>query len=330
MESAYTISARIKSPQPINSPGVDVRNYTFIVNPEAGKGSAERTWWRLQPLIAGSGIQHDVVRTESEGDGTRLAAIASGQCVVAVGGDGTVNEIANALVGSEKTMGVIPAGSGNDMIKSIGVPVETEAAFQVLLRGEKLVMDVGTVRCSGSDEVLPESGELKSRYFVNGVGVGFDAAVAVRTREIRFLSGTALYLLAALQTLGKYDSPFYDVTFDGESRRSRNLLMAIGNGICAGGGFYLTPDARVDDGLLDLCVIERASVPRILRLMPSVMRGKHGPAKEVNFYRAKEINISCKTPFYVHADGEIVGRGVRNVQLGILPGSLTVFGKLNQ
>jgi len=281
-------------------------------------------------MISGSGIQHEVLRTEAEGDAIRLAKGASGQCVVAVGGDGTVNEIANALVGSGKTMGVIPAGSGNDMIKSIGVPVETEAAFELLLSGKRVVMDVGTVRCSGSDEMLPEPGEPEARYFVNGVGVGFDAAVAVRTRQIRFLSGTALYLVAALQTLGKYDSPEYDVEFDGESRRSRNLLMAIGNGVCAGGGFYLTPDARVDDGLLDLCVIERASVPRILLLMPSAMRGKHGPAKEVNFFRAKEINISCKTPFYVHADGEIVGRSVKHVQLGILPRSLTVCGRLRQ
>jgi YegS/Rv2252/BmrU family lipid kinase len=307
-----------------------MNQFTFILNPEAGKGSAERTWRRLEPLLAGSGIRYDLLRTTSEGDAVQLARNASGQCVVAVGGDGTVNEIANALAGSEKTLGVIPAGSGNDMIKSIGVPVETEAAFEVLLSGKKIVMDVGTVRCSGGDEMLPAAGESEVRCFVNGVGVGFDAAVAVRTRQIRFLSGTALYLLAALQTLGKYDSPFYDVAFDGKRRRSRNLLMAIGNGVCAGGGFYLTPDARVDDGLLDLCVIERASVARILLLMPSAMRGKHGPAKEVNFYKAKEITISSETPFYVHADGEIVGRQVRSVELGIVPSSLTACGTLKQ
>ena len=140
--------------------------YTFILNPEAGKGSAVRTWRRLEPMISGSGIQHEVLRTESEGDAIRLAKGASGQCVVAVGGDGTVNEIANALVGSGKTMGVIPAGSGNDMIKSIGVPVETEAAFELLLSRERVVMDVGTVRCSGSDEMLPEPGEPEARYFL--------------------------------------------------------------------------------------------------------------------------------------------------------------------
>jgi len=305
-------------------------DFTFILNPEAGKGSAARVWRRLKPLIASSGIRYDFYQTESEGDALRLAEIAKGGCVVAVGGDGTVNEVANGLLGSGKVLGIIPAGSGNDLIKSVGIPVDTERAFDFLLSGERLVIDVGTVRCSGSDNVLPDDDGTKSRFFVNGVGAGFDAAVAVRTRQIRFLSGTALYLLAVLQTLGKYDSPSYDIEFDGERRRSRNLLMAIGNGVCAGGGFFLTPGARVDDGLLDLCVIERASIPRILQLMPSAMRGKHGSAKEVNFYRAKEISISSETPFYVHADGEIVGRRVRNVQLGILPSSLTIIGRSRQ
>ena len=187
-------------------------------------------------------------------------------------------------------------------------------------------MDVGIVRCSGADVLASEADAGGKRYFVNGVGVGFDAAVAVRTREIRFLSGTALYLLAAFQTLGKYDSPSYDITFDGTERRSRNLLMAIGNGFCAGGGFFLTPDARVDDGLFDLCVVERASVPRILLLMPQAMRGKHGSAPEVKFYRAKKITIRSETPFYVHADGEIVGRRVTEVQISLLPKALTVIG----
>jgi YegS/Rv2252/BmrU family lipid kinase len=305
-------------------------DFTFILNPEAGRGSASRVWRRAERLLHSRGILYDVLRTKAAGDAVRMARGATGSVVVAVGGDGTANEVANGLMGSRKTMGIIPAGSGNDMIKSLGIPSRVEGAVDLLLEKKVVDMDVGTVRCSGGNVPASEPEAERERYFVNGVGVGFDAAVAVRTREIRFLSGTALYLLAAFQTLGKYDSPSYDVTFDGTERSSRNLLMAIGNGFCAGGGFFLTPDARVDDGLFDLCVVERASVRRILLLMPLAMRGKHGSAPEVKFYRAKTITIKSESRFYVHADGEIVGRRVSELHISLLPKALTVIGNIPQ
>jgi diacylglycerol kinase family enzyme len=119
------------------------------------------------------------------------------------------------------------------------------------------------------------------------------------------------------QTLGRYTSPAFDVVIDGVRRSSRNLLIAVGNGRSAGGGFFLTPDASVDDGLLDVCVIEKVSVPQILRLMPRVLRGRHQGVSQVSFHRGRTISITSPEPFFVHADGEIVGRGVNNVSLGL-------------
>jgi diacylglycerol kinase family enzyme len=166
---------------------------------------------------------------------------------------------------------------------------------------------------------------IEQRCFFNGVGAGFDAEVAVRTREFKHLKGTLLYLAAVFKTLGRYSSPEYEVTVDGESRIARNLLMAIGNGTCAGGGFYLTPEARVDDGLLDLCIVRHLSIPRLLSVMPLAMRGKHGKAKEVTFLRGKRIGIRSSSPFYVHADGEIVGRGTHDLAVELSDQRLPVL-----
>jgi YegS/Rv2252/BmrU family lipid kinase len=239
--------------------------------------------------------------------------------VVAVGGDGTANEVANGVISSKKTLGIIPTGSGNDFIKSIGIPRNTSGALECLFRDNRRLIDCGAVQC-------PNSGTESYRIFVNGVGIGFDAAVAERTTHIRRLSGTALYLAAVFQTLGRYKSPLFKIRLDSIAKESRNLLIAIGNGRCAGGGFYLTPDASVTDGLLDVCAIDEMSVLQILRLMPNVMKGKHMNMQGVRFSRAKEIDVSAAAKFYVHADGEIVGDQVNEVHVEIKTEALRVVG----
>jgi len=298
-------------------------DFTFIVNPKAGKGSPTKILGTLESILRSKQLSHEIFVTERAGHATELAVSAPSPVVVAVGGDGTVNEVANGLLSTTgKTLGIIPTGSGNDLIKSVGIPHNLRAAVEVLLQQSVRLIDVGIVACSENDS--PDE-RTRPRYFVNGVGAGFDAAVAARTREIRHLSGTLLYVAAVFQTLGKYSSPEYSVVIDGTEWRSQNLLMAIGNGRCAGGGFYLTPNAVIDDGLLDVCLVAKASVARILTLMPSVMRGKHGKAKEVKFLRGKAITIRSECPFYVHADGEIVGRGVRSVSVAVGKNRLSVI-----
>jgi len=254
-----------------------------------------------------------------------MASAATTSAVVAIGGDGTIQEVANGIVGTEKTMGIIPAGSGNDLIKSLGIPSSTAAAVDIILAREERSIDLGSVRCSADEDNDLSSDRQGERYFVNGIGVGFDASVAARTQEIPWLTGTLLYLAAVFQTLGKYQAPVFHVTMDGEAFDSQNLLFAVGNGRCAGGGFYLTPEALVDDGLLDVCSIRAASVRRILTLMPKAMSGKHGQAEEVKFFRTKSLHLHSSTPFYVHADGEVVGRSVRSVAVSIEPKALRVL-----
>lgn len=296
--------------------------FTFIVNPQAGKGDARKVFAAIQRELRHRSADYRTVMTERPGHATEAAREADSPVIVGVGGDGTLNEIANGMAGSGRSLGIIPAGSGNDFIKSVGVPRRPVDALQILFTGEPRAVDVGTVFCTADKE---GGGNSSPRLFVNGVGIGFDAAVAARTREIPLLGGTALYLVAVLQTLGRYTAPVFSMHGEHAQRNAPALLIAVGNGVCAGGGFYLTPDARVDDGLLDICAVDDKNVLEILRLMPRVMRGKHHNVPGVKFFRDRSFVITADTLFYVHADGEIVGANVRRVEIGLRASSLNII-----
>jgi len=303
-----------------------LNDITVILNPSAGQGTAGDLVSFLSQAFQRHNVRYHLTLTSAPGHATELARSATGPVVVAVGGDGTINEVVNGLAGSEKHLGIIPAGSGNDFIKSVNIPSNPRDALEHLVnRGRPMSVDVGTVECHENWPSLEGGIPSSIRCFVNGVGIGFDAEVAAKTREIRFLKGFPLYLLAVLKTLGRYRSPEFEIRIDGYQERGRKLLVAVGNGRCAGGGFYLTPDAKVDDGVLDVCLVEDIPVRKILMLMPRVMRGKHKGVRYVNFQRGKEITLTSQDRFYVHADGEIVGRNVQRVQIKMLERKLSVI-----
>ena len=299
--------------------------FTFIVNPRAAKGAAAGIAGRLKNELGSRGAAVEILTTERPGHATELARASTAKVVVSVGGDGTINEVANGVLGSGKTLGVIPAGSGNDLIKSLNIPVEVNAALDVVFRGKVRTIDVGHVHCVPDGKPRDVVAQNSGRYFVNGVGIGFDAAVAARTAEIPYLRGVALYIAAVFQTLGKYRPPEFQVSFDGGGRRFYGLLIAVGNGRCAGGGFYLTPKALPDDGLLDICMVNAVSLLKILRLMPRVMKGGHEGHRDVEFARTKKLTVGGSAPFYVHADGEIVGRDVTGVAIELAESRLPVL-----
>lgn len=302
-----------------------MNQYTFIANPEAGRGHARKL---LQPLLdelQARRVDFEMHQTSCPGQALDLARACTSPVVVSVGGDGTLNEIINGLSGKQRAIGIIPAGSGNDFIKSLGIPKGLGEALDVVLGSSIRSVDAGVITCTSS---APEGRtvEARERMFINGVGVGFDAAVAAKMRTIKYLGGTAVYVMAVLQTLGKFEAPRFQITIDRVERSSCNLLIAIGNGRCAGGGFYLTPEARVDDGQLDLCIIDDVSVPTILRLMPLVMIARHTHRKEVLMARARErIEIRGDRRFFVHADGEVIGEWVDRVSVTIRPRYLPIL-----
>jgi len=135
-----------------------------------------------------------------------------------------------------------------------------------------------------------------------------------------------LYLVAVLQTLTSYKPPFFRISVDGSTTVGKRLLVAVGNGRCAGGGFYLTPEASVDDGKLDVCSIQDVPVAKILRLIPAVMRGKRVEDMAVSYSRIAGIEVESAERFNVHADGEVVGRQVLGVKLEVAAGVLNIIG----
>jgi YegS/Rv2252/BmrU family lipid kinase len=291
----------------------------------AGKGTAGRQRDAILDAIKSHTSDYIWEETNAPGDATQIARASASEVVIAVGGDGTIHEVANGLAGSAKALGIVPVGSGNDFIKNLGIPRDVRSAIALLLSGRPgQFVDLGHVVVDGR--------KSDGSYFVNGMGVGFDAEVAVRTQSIPYLSGTALYLAAVLQTLGKYRAPDFAITIDGVKSTSRRLLIAVGNGVCAGGGFYLTPDARIDDGKLDVCSIREKTVPSILRLMPSVMRGQHRSIPGVTLTSGEAILIEASKPVAVHADGEILGKAVRRLEIVVKAKALRVLsdGKQNR
>ncbi len=298
--------------------------YTVVVNPIAGNGRGARILPVLRQRLDAAGAPYEILQTSRAGEAVELSRDAKGEVIVAVGGDGTINEVANGMA-ADKVLGIIPAGSGNDLIKSLGIPSKPVDALECLLNGKIVEIDLGRVQC-GKKSVEGQENPGTDRLFTNGVGIGFDASVAIKKGEISYLKGTAVYVLAVLQTLRTYKAPTFSLRTNGYPATEKQLLLAaIGNGRCAGGGFYLTPEADPSDGLLDVTLIDNVPIRTILHLMPRVMRGKHLGHPVVKSLRSNHIVMESDTPFNVHADGEIVGRSVNHVEVNIMEKRLKVL-----
>jgi len=285
-----------------------------ILNPASKRGRRLRRWLR-RALAKGRG---ELVLTDAPRAGERIAAEAAraGRAVVAVGGDGTVAEAANGILASGRgvPLGIVPAGNGNDYaFHTLGLPRDVRRALEVALAGTPVAMDVGRVN---------------GRYFVNSLGVGIDANIAVaaeRMKRIPFLRGQALYYTASLRELiFHYDRcPRLAVSHDDEVRPQREYAMAaVGLGPTAGGGFLFNPGADPRDGLFDVCMIVKPSQMRALRLLPLVEQGKHVDQPEVTRVRARTVTLEADGPIHAHLDGEVIS--APRFEARILPAALLV------
>ncbi|MFQ5798338.1 MAG: diacylglycerol/lipid kinase family protein, partial [Bacteroidota bacterium] len=229
----------------------------FIVNPEAGRGKGRGVLRKLESIPKKERLLYTLHVTAGPTSTIENARHASkdSDVVVAVGGDGTVNQVANGLVGSEALLGIIPIGSGNDFANMFRLPSHVETAISILKNRKVVAIDVGRV-----GYITDRLRTLQERYFVNAVGIGFDAAVAYETTRVRALKGRPLYLFGLLKTLTTYKPSAFKVSWENITLNNTHLLVAVGNGVCVGGGFYLTPYAKLDDGKLDVCVVDSASV----------------------------------------------------------------------
>lgn len=297
-----------------------IQSLHLIVNPRAAKGKAERILPRILRDLERASIPHTVSTTKYPRHATELVRALDGRqtAQVAVGGDGTVNEVVNGMSGTGHTLGVIPAGTGDDFARLVG------------MRGHAdLIRAVADSRVMQADlgEILFRTarGEERRHLFANTMGIGFDAVVALGVLRSRFGSGILPYLFALLRALARYEPVPARVTAEETSFAAKLFLATAGNGTTSGGGFVLSPRARLDDGLLDLCFVREISLRRVVRLLPKTFSGTHLGQPEVAYLRAREIHIELDRPLPLHADGEIITEEAVAVTARIRPSGLSVL-----
>ena len=268
-------------------------SYFLIVNLIAGQGRCKELFPQVKMELDRRRIQYDLHFTNEPMEAIDVAKMgieAGFSHIVAMGGDGTVNEVANGLLDSDATLAVIPAGTGNDFVRMLGIPNNPKQAIDTLLDGSTRTMDLGKV---GDD-----------RCFVNGLGIGLDAQVARDVLKMERLRGAPAYITAAVREVFRFRAFPVTLSTSEEQLELTCLSVGIANGIYAGGGFKLAPRADIDDGLIDISAL--GDYPKLERLfrLPKVRAGKHVDWKNVTYRQASEVTISSPKKLIAHVDGE--------------------------
>jgi YegS/Rv2252/BmrU family lipid kinase len=295
-----------------------------ILNPAAGRGHGGRVEPELRGLLETEGLDFELVRTARPWHAAELAERAANdgfEVVVAAGGDGTTHEVVNGLMaasgdGEAGTLGVIPIGSGSDFAHAVGVPTDLPGACRRLTNGRNRVVDVGRV-------AIPDR---PARYFDNTVGIGFSGRVTLEALKVKRLRGIALYLPIVLKTIFLYyKAPLVSIEYDGTELVLPALMVCVANGPREGGGFFIAPEARPDDGIFDLCIAREVSRLAMLGLVPHFMKGTHVTRDPITMARAKRVTVSSSDGLVAHVDGEILCTDAHRLEFGILPRRLRVW-----
>jgi YegS/Rv2252/BmrU family lipid kinase len=283
-----------------------------IINPASSRGDTAAAEAQIHDAFAAHRLTFDLVRTEHAGHAKQLVADHGREYggVVAVGGDGTLHEVLQAVDVERHVLGLIPRGSGNDFAWMNGWPASVEKCAERIAARKERRIDIG----------LWEGGR-----FHTSVGVGFEARVNYESHRIHCLRGTAIYLAALARTLSDLRTYPVRIDWSGGTWEGDLLLASIGNGRRVGGAFFLTPDARNDDGMLDICFTPRVSLLRLLRILPATFRGTHVRKPPVQLQRGARIRIDSDAGFPVHIDGEMLGLDIKGLDLGVAPQALRTF-----
>jgi len=293
---------------------ISKKRFAVIVNPAAGKGKTMRKLSVLKELAARIQSRFEYFITEKPYHAAhisdRIHKLYDG--IIAFGGDGTANEVMNGLAGSDTPMGIIPIGTGNDFARSINVPKSIERALQIIHNYQTRIIDLGTI------------GE---RLFMNGVGIGFDGYVNLKSKSVKFFKGSLSYLYGIFSSLAFWKAIPMQIEIDDQLLPTkRSFLFAVGNGWSVGGGLILTPDALLDDQALDICHIADVPVGKILLNFGRLKTGTIGEVREVTLTKAKKIRIKSDYPLPTHFDGEFYQPLARELNIKIVPQSAVVIG----
>jgi diacylglycerol kinase (ATP) len=287
----------------------------LIVNPAAGRGGIRASLRDVREAMRRHGITsfHETTTAGEEAILAQRAIAAGCRIIIAVGGDGTCSQIANAIIDSQSNcaLAVLPTGTGNDFAKTIGVSrLTAEQIADLVVQGQTTAVDVGAI---------------DGRHFLNSCGFGFDASVLEASNRVTFLKGNAVYIYSALKQLVGYRG--LDVSADSLGPRSseRLLMVTVSNGKFLGGAFNIAPHASVTDGKLDVCFIRDSGLLARVRLFAGALRGAHLTLPSVTAGQVGELTLTFAQPPAMELDGELRAARSRVVNLRCLPRALAVI-----
>lgn len=275
--------------------------HVFIVNPVSGRGKALKVSLGIKKICEEEKLDYEIHYTNGPKDATRIAKKVKGSknIIYSVGGDGTLNEVLNGVIGTKNMLAVIPAGSGNDFYRTL----------------------------SKMDDEMPliDVGKVNGKYFLNVVSIGIDAEVAKNAEVMKKLKvpTSQIYNASIVYTFFKYK--FKDIEFSVDNTRSKNkcTVLTICNGKMYGGGYKIAPEALLSDGYFDVYIVDKISKPTLPFLLGKLKKGTHESLKEVHKSKATKIKFKCDYDLVCNVDGEIMID--RKFNIKILPKSLLIY-----
>jgi YegS/Rv2252/BmrU family lipid kinase len=291
----------------------------FLVNPASDNGATGRRWPELARRLSARGLEGDTLLSEEPGhlgELARQAAEEGAALLVAVGGDGTVNEVVSGIAGfGGVELAVIARGTGVDFGRTYAIPTQLDAAIEIAVNGATRDIDAGRVAYRAW------SGEPAEGWFVNAAGVGMSGAVAKRTNESsKALGGKVSYLWSTLAVFARWRNTEVRVSVDDEIRGGRMHEVIVANGRYLGGGMMLCPEAEPDDGLFDVLLIGDITKTDLALTLPKIYRGTHLPHPKAELLRGASVSVDSESPLPVQLDGE--QPGTTPVRFEIVPHAL--------
>jgi YegS/Rv2252/BmrU family lipid kinase len=289
--------------------------YYLILNPVAGRGRSQAALATVKAFMEAQNMPFEVLPTQAPGHATELVkALPTDAKVLSLGGDGTLHEVAAACIESNRVIGILPAGSGDDFAFALGIDRNNlQQALSLIKQGRVLAVDTATVN---------------GQSFINAFGVGFDADVAYAVRHApKALKERSAYLYAIVSTLSKLKNIAVEIQIDGQKVfAGPALLVSTQNGPRTGGSFMFAPQASVTDGLLDVLVAGEFNRLGTLSILPRVMRGTHLSHPKVFAFSGKEIKLHWEKARPGHMEGELLAAAT-TFEIKLKPKSLRVFAK---
>lgn len=290
-------------------------NILFIINPIAGGGKAKTLIPLIEDKMNKNKKKFHMITSKKPKEAITIAEenVDKYDVLVAVGGDGTVNEVAKGIINRGRgVLGIIPGGTGNDMARSLNIPMDQEEAIDTILKGNKKIVDIG---------------KANSYSFLNIASIGFDAEVVINNERIKKkIKSHISYIISVVYTLLNYKSKKTKIEIDGEVFEENILLMAVGNGKYYGGGMKILPMAKLDDGYLHICLISDIGRLKLLYLFPTIFKGNHiNHTKYVRTYTGKKVKIRGEKELPLNIDGDVIT--ARQVEFSLEDKKLTVINK---